>query len=284
MTCDADLLANTLLVSLTTGIDFNIPTDDISGADYQLPVTPVGGTVTPIDLAQLTTAVVGGTGSVDVLMSSMKAHLLEEYEAGRITGSEYSKVYLGLTQQVLQNATQFTLGKDQAYWSAIVAQQQAIAAQVSVVTARVQLNVAKAQLAQIRAEANTAKANYALTKMKLSTESAQFCAANFTAEEMLPKQLELLNTQVEEHHAQTSNTKTDGVTPVNGTIGAQRNLYDQQVISYARKSQIDAAQLQLGGFAVALTSNDSLAIPTQYSAGNIDEVITIVRATNDLGA
>lgn len=65
------------------------------------------------DIDLLTTAVVSGTGVFDVLMTATKAHLLEEYNADRITGEEYATVYLGAIQAVMQQAVQYILGQPQ---------------------------------------------------------------------------------------------------------------------------------------------------------------------------
>lgn len=65
------------------------------------------------DVTRLTTKSVDGTGVFDVLMATVKQHLLEEYEADRITGDEYTKVYLGAMQGAMQTAVQFLLNSQQ---------------------------------------------------------------------------------------------------------------------------------------------------------------------------
>jgi hypothetical protein len=66
------------------------------------------------DITLLSTQSVDGTGAFDVLMKTTKLHLLEEYNAGRITGEEYATVYLGAMTSVLQQAVQFLLNHQQA--------------------------------------------------------------------------------------------------------------------------------------------------------------------------
>ena len=58
------------------------------------------------DVSRLTTASVDGTGVFDILMRSAKQHLLEEYNADRVTGDEYTKLYLGTMTAVMQTAVQ----------------------------------------------------------------------------------------------------------------------------------------------------------------------------------
>jgi hypothetical protein len=196
MSCGADLEANSLITSLTAGESFVIPAVDLTGPEYQL---PDGGAitvpVTKLKNEDLTTKVINGDGTFDFLMSSFHAHLKGEFEKNRITGAEYTKAYIALTDAAMGNATQFLLGRDQSYWAAVIAQQQALLAQISVVTARVQLSTAKVQLAAIQLEALNAKATFALTKMKLATESAAYCQAQYQLDNLLPAQLAMLNAQ-----------------------------------------------------------------------------------------
>ena len=59
------------------------------------------------DIDQLTTKAIAGTGVFDVLMSTVKLHLLEEFNQNRITGEEYANVYIGALAQVLQQSNAF---------------------------------------------------------------------------------------------------------------------------------------------------------------------------------
>ncbi|RLB74285.1 MAG: hypothetical protein DRH06_09845 [Deltaproteobacteria bacterium] len=65
-------------------------------------------------LKDLTTVDVSGSGVFDVLMRASKAHLAEEYDAGRITGNDYSTVYLGVMVGVLQTSVQFLMNEQQS--------------------------------------------------------------------------------------------------------------------------------------------------------------------------
>jgi hypothetical protein len=65
------------------------------------------------DVARLTSQSLPGTGVFDVLMNTNKLHLLEEYKAGRITGEEYTTVYLGMLNSVMQASVQFLLNFQQ---------------------------------------------------------------------------------------------------------------------------------------------------------------------------
>jgi len=64
-------------------------------------------------LEALTQVNLKGSGAFDKLMRATKLHLQEEYEAQRITGAEYSQVYLGALTAVLQSSIQFLLNEQQ---------------------------------------------------------------------------------------------------------------------------------------------------------------------------
>ncbi len=62
-------------------------------------IIDVGQTVP--NTAILTDKTLAGDGVFDILMQATKLHLMEEYDSGRITGKEYSTVYLGALNAVL---------------------------------------------------------------------------------------------------------------------------------------------------------------------------------------
>jgi len=78
-----------------------------------------------VKLADLTTEIdtpTEGTGVLDILLEKMEARLQEQYDAGRITGSDFATVYAQTFGQVLQSAIQFLLNKDKAAMDAAIAE------------------------------------------------------------------------------------------------------------------------------------------------------------------
>jgi len=53
-----------------------------------------------------------GDGVFDILIQTVELRLQEQYDEGRITGSDFATVYLGAIQSVLQQSVQFLLNKD----------------------------------------------------------------------------------------------------------------------------------------------------------------------------
>lgn len=277
MSCSAEVEANRLLEELTKGDDFTLPDIDMSGPEWDIPGgddSPIFGAIDKISNESLTTREVGGSGTFDALMESAHNHLKAEFKANRITGGEYTKAYIAMMESCMSNAVQFLLGRDQAYWAAAMAQIQAV-------TARVQLATSKAQFVLAKIQALSAKSEYALTKMKIATESETYCAALFNADQMLPQQLKLLTEQTEAQRAQTLDTRTDGIT-VSGSIGKQKELYSQQITSYQRDAEVKASKLFTDAWITQKTIDEGLNPPNGFTNASIDTILTKLKSNNGL--
>lgn len=189
--CGAGTLANDLKTELLTGEVVTLPVIDITGPEYEIPTEstdPIFQDIQRLVNTDLTERRVDGNGTFDALMQGFNVHLTREYENNRITGEQYTKAYTALVEGAMSNAVSFLLGKDQAFWQAVTAQQQARLTEIQAVIARVGLQKAKVELAMVQIQARNEEANYALTKMRLATESVQYCTAKYQLEELLPQQ------------------------------------------------------------------------------------------------
>jgi hypothetical protein len=279
---------------------------DLSGNEYKVPATTSDLMYAKVDgptITDLTTGSVDGSGVFDKIMASVSAHLSKEFEKGRISGAEYTKAYVELTQAALATASQYTLAKETAFW-------QAQNAQIAAITGRVGLESEKAKNAIVRVQAEGAKAEYALTKMKLATESAQYGIANFNLNQMLPSQKTMVEAQaagavvdtavktytkdnilpaqrtllIEQANvqlAQTFNTRSDGAL-VSGVMGEQRLLYGSQRDAYKKDGDIKVAKLLGDQWSVQKTVDDALAAPTNFQNAMIDVVLDKVRTNHGL--
>lgn len=277
MSCFAEVEANRLLEELTKGDDFTLPDVDMTGPEWDIPGgddSPIFGAIDKISNESLTTREVGGSGTFDALMESAHNHLKAEFKANRITGGEYTKAYIAMMESCMSNAVQFLLGRDQAYWAAAMAQIQAV-------TARVQLATSKAQFVLAKIQALSAKSEYALTKMKIATESETYCAALFNANQMLPQQLKLLTEQTEAQRAQTLDTRSDGAT-VTGSVGKQKELYSQQITSYQRDAEVKASKLFTDAWITQKTIDEGLNPPNGFTNASIDTILTKLKSNNGL--
>lgn len=299
MSCGADTEANALLLSLTDGVDFELPDIDMSGPDWDLPGganNPALGEITRLDNDALTTKTVDGSGTFDYLMKSVSVHLLAEFKSNRITGADYVKAYIELTAAAMGNATQFLIQRDAAFYQAAMLQMQLL-------TQRAALAVAKAQFVTMKYDALTAKANYAHTKMRMATESMGYCTAKYSLENMLPQQLLLLeeqtltaaettkltsaqitlvNEQMESQRAQSSDTRSTGE-PVAGLTGKQKDLYTQQITSYKRDAEVKAAKLFTDAWITQKTIDEGLVAPPNFTNSSLDDILGTLKTNNELG-
>jgi hypothetical protein len=292
MSCGADTTANTLLTALTAGKNFTLPTADMTGPLYQIPdgTGDLFDAIDPLTNEDLTTRVVGGNGVFDALMDGLGKHLKKEYEANRITGEQYTKAYSAAVGGALQTGTSFLLGRDQAYWAAIQAQMQARLGEIQVVTARVQLEIAKVQLNESKIRTLTAEAEFGLTKIKIASEDQGYCllkaqtvSVEFQNEFMLPSQLNLLNEQIEVQRGQTLDTRTNGAA-ITGSVGKQKDLYSQQIISYQRDAEVKAAKLFTDAWITQKTIDESLAPPGAFRNDSVNVLLRTIKQNNSMVA
>lgn len=275
----SEVNANLLMSVLLAGELQDLPEIDWDNEAFKIPTdleSDLYKSVQRLSNVDLTMGVVGGTGTFDALMRGFKAHLQEEYDANRISGAEYTKAFIALTATAMQNAVQFLLGRDGAYWQSVIAQAQAI-------TSRVALETAKVQHMSVLAEMRTARANYALTKLKLSTEDVAFATGQYNLNHILPQQRLLLTEQTEVQRAQTLNTRTDG-TLVAGVLGKQKDLYTQQITSYKRDAEVKAAKLFTDAWTVQKTIDEGLLPPNGFTNASLDTILTTIKSNNDLAS
>lgn len=257
--------------------DLNIKLPDINWDDpiWKLPVdenSALFKSPPSVSLADLTDGCPTGAGVFDKLMASAKAHLLMEFQAQRITAGDYTKAYISLVETTMQNATQFLLQKDQAFWQAQLAQLQAFAALV-------QTQTAKAEYAKVVLDAQTSGATYALTSMKLATEDQAYGTAAYNLANILPAQYKLVQEQTEAQRAQTLDNRSDG-SVVMGSVGKQKELYSQQIISYKRDAEVKAARPFIDTWIAMKTIDEGLVPPDGFTNDSINKVLTKVMTEN----
>jgi len=199
--------ANTIFSALTAGVDLTLPDIDLNASIYDPPTVlgnPLYTPPTALTIDDLTTGTVDGTGVFDVLMQTLNAQFEVQFKKGRITGADYAQAYVGATTGALGTAVQFLLGRDQAYMQALLAQMQARVAEANVAMAALQVEQTRADVINARANALTAQTQYALTKMKLTTEAvsieqleASVAKIEYETINLLPKEGVRLDKQIE---------------------------------------------------------------------------------------
>lgn len=71
------------------------------------------GDIALTDLTNATT-VLDGTGVFDKLMMAVNIHILEQWEQGRLVGSDYAAVYVGAIQSTISESIRFLLEEQSA--------------------------------------------------------------------------------------------------------------------------------------------------------------------------
>lgn len=274
MTIDENSLQ--ILENVTKGVDFTVPNVDFDDPAFTIPpglADALQRVPEQLTIGLLTERKVDGEGCFDQIMTALKAHLKEEYEAGRITGAEYTKAYIAMMQEALQQAVQFLLGKDNAYYTALGTQAQALASNIDAYTAKVKLAIAQSQ-------ANLVKAQYAGEVIKLGATDKQ---TDLTIQQtklveaqtaVQVQQKELLVEQTEQAHAQVSDTQLDGITPVTGYTGNQNSLLKQQVQAFKNDHVIKGAKIFADSFATQLSMSTATVDGTGLDAAGINTAIT----------
>jgi hypothetical protein len=266
-TCGAEIEASELMGTLLVGEDIAIPVYDPENPEFDLPgneTNPLYGEIQKLSVAELTTRTVGGAGSFDALMEGVKMHLKEEFDKNRITGAEYAKAYVALTQAAIGGAVQYLLGKDQAYWGAVQAQ-------VAAITGRIQMRLATTELAVVHYKAKMMKAEYALSKMKLSTESTNYCIAQYQLDNMLPMQLSKLTSEKDGQLIQneTAQYQLDSILPMQltkMTVEKDGQLIQNATVQYQLDFVLPMQVAKMTAEKIGQeTQNDTLA----YTLANI---------------
>ena len=193
--------------------------------------------MTDIVITDITTGIVDGTGIFDKLMASVKAHIHDEYDNGRIKGPEYSQVYLEAIQAVLAQSMQYALQEKQTE-----AQVDLILAQTSELllngAADRELKVAQVALAEKDIELKTAELG--IREKELEMKVYEF-------DEMMPLQKAKLAEELE-------------------TSDKQQELLDKQIkIAYVERVIKDKEAAALGMDKVVKVANTPATTEEVYT-------------------
>ena len=192
-----------------------------------------------LDAKELTEGKVSGTGVFDVLMAAANLHIREEYAKGRITGPEYSQVYLGGLQATLSTSVEYltrskTLGIEIANQEKqgllTEAQTDLVKAQANQVTVEV--------TTKLPAEVENIKASTALTganKDKVQEELT-----------LIPLQGNLLTAQTGQVGAETVLTekRVDQITAELAKIPVEVELLQKQVTNATTQNELLVSQVE----------------------------------------
>lgn len=101
----------------------------------------------------------------------------------------------------------------------------------------------------------------------------------YQKDHLLPAQKAAVDEQVEAHRAKTLDTRTDGVTPVAGAIGKQKELQDQQMASYVAADKTKFVKLMTDSWAVDKSIDEGVLTPAELNNTAIDTSMASLKAT-----
>lgn len=207
-----------------------------------------------IDIVDITTKQMHGTGVFDELMETTRLRLIEEFDKGRITGDEYATVFLGSMQTVMSQSISFLLQRQEAAAKADLLKQQILNEKQGILKSIQEVEILKESLLKTRAEVRI----LAKQEDKIDAEIKLYAHKGIT---------EAAQTGL------TVDTNGNPVTftgDVKGIVEKQKNLYQAQTDGFQRKAEQAAAKIFADIYAVRRSTDESLIQPK----GLRDSVIT----------
>jgi hypothetical protein len=205
-----------------------------------------------VKLADLTTEIVTpteGTGIFDILLEKMETRIQEQYDAGRITGSDFATVYLGTVQAVLQS-----LNKDKAAMDAAIAEATVEKQWGYDVTTDVNGDLV------LGASTGTGLIDEQVTKAQNEVDLVIGQVAKIYAD------VALVGQQQESELAQTSNA-------TGGLLKAKQDLIAAQTLGFASDTKQKILKQMLEGYAVTLSIAGVATAPHATREPYIDALV-----------
>ena len=216
--------------------------------------------IAPVTVDDITQGSVTGTGIFDKLMATVAAQLQAEFQADRITKSDYGQVYVSALNNTLGQAIQFLLTKDQA-----VVQAATLAAQYEkIALEKLQLELQNEKLEVEKEVLLLQKDQLTAQITQIGLQSAQIQQQTLLIQSQIltdAAQRALINQKTVTEVAQTQDTPTSNTsTGYSGVVGKQNALYAAQTTGFTRDAEQKAAKLALDILATQLSTDDSMTV------------------------
>ena len=254
-----------------------------------------------INVSDITTIELNGTGVFDVLMQANQKRLDEEYSKNRIKGPDYSKVYLGGMEAVMQQSIVFLLGKQKADKEADLIDGQLRKIEAEILQTLAQVRLVESQIIKVDAEILLIEQQIAASKeqtlnlaeerkkiiaevalIEQNTVNAQISATNLIRQQAkLEAEAALLTQKRWTEEAQTLDTANSKA--VVGVIGKQKVLYQAQTDGFARDAEQKLAKIMSDSWSVRRTT-DEAENPAGTGLTNTDIQKVMAKAKTGIGA
>lgn len=236
-----------------------------------------------INIDDLTTGSVDGTGTFDKMMATVAAQLDDQFKKNRMNASDYAKVYTQLMQSTMQSAIQFELGRELAAAQAsLVIQQEANAVKEGELIDAQRLDVLAATDLKEAELLNIPKQGQLLDSQKLQVDAQ---TANVEAELLnIPKQGELVDAQKLQVDAQTANLEAELLNiPKQGQLLSQQrtNLLSEELLTAARMALTEAQELTEGATKLKIEAETALIGQQKTNATTQNTVLSSQKSKLD---
>ncbi|HBT8924341.1 TPA: hypothetical protein MCM00_003228 [Klebsiella pneumoniae] len=248
-----------------------------------------------LDITDLTTIDLKGTGVWDKLLQTMRVQLDEQFHKNRITGPSYGQVYAATYDSTLQAAISFLLAKERQALEFKQLELQSDLTQAQIDQIHDQMQKTPYEIEQIQAQtANIAKDTELKDYQLTALYPAQLEQANKQIElleaqiDVQKEQLALLREQVEQAKAQTDyyaqktiteKAQTDSSVIGSGSvIDVQVELMNAQKDGYKRNAEQQAAQIMSNTWNVRRQTDED----TSANTTNLLDDATVGKAIQKL--
>ena len=254
----------------------------------------------PLNVTELTTAEIAGTGVFDVLMQSVKNHVQEEHTKSRITGKEYATVYLEALQSTMAQSIEYllrakTLGfeldnlgkqgvlldhqaeiaiKDAQLKFAQIAQTQA-----QTELTEQQVKSAEAEAHKIPVEISLLRSNLELAGVEKDLRIAQVSLAEtekdiavYNLANKSPVEVELLQAQTDNAQSQIALTEAQvlKITEENKVIPYNIERIQAEIANMTRQSDILEKELEIKISSLALQDKQLLLADAELAVRKLE--------------
>jgi hypothetical protein len=253
-----------------------------------------------LSIASLTGGEKEGSGAFDELMRSVKSHLVSEHSAGRITGDNYTQAYISSLDMALGNASQYLLAYELTNQQIRLADEQIAKAKLEVILTQSQIDLAEEQIIFLGKQTLKLESDTELVDAQVLVQSKQLLVMDTQIDKLVS---ETLMVEQQTANALTQNSQIVSTTakidaeqvvltqralseeaqtkdtlagqPVQGILGKQMELYQNQADGYIRDAEQKAAKLMNDTF-ITRVSTDWDNPDASVAGLNDDEVAKVV--------
>lgn len=160
--------------------------------------------IKPFDISELTDTTVSGSGVLDKLLTTLRHNLEEEFDQGRISGSEFAQVFTDLYQATLTGAISYSMSRHKLAYELTNLENEGLLTAARIRELEENLKKIPLEMAHLTAQTEAVTAD---TNLRLPAEVAnlgkqgelltqQVLESEYRVVNMLPKELEQIDAQI----------------------------------------------------------------------------------------